>query len=338
MIYDEKTLITLCIEGANKALGDRFKITPTDNSFSEINIEYGFNTYHFKSVIRKSISSNIQILSLKNSLDNYDTILFSNYISPSLHNCMVENRLNYIDLAGNMLIERDNFLINFTGKKTINKGNLQDKNRLAFYSSGLKIIFHLLHNEEFCQNNYRYISTVTEVSLGTVTKTIKQLQSLAILNDAKELIQPKELLEIWVVNYARNMRNKLVVGKYSFTKNFTNNELVDRLEDLPQTFIGNEVAAKMLGNYFQSKFLSIYTKDNVLDVIKQLYLKPDPTGEVEILEMFWNIAEIEKLQSKKDHHFNDKLVPFFLIYTDLINSNDSRAVTEATRLREKYEI
>ena len=213
-----------------------------------------------------------------------------------------------------------------------------DKNRLSFYSSGLKIIFHLLHNKKFCQNNYRYIKTVAEVSLGTITKTIKQLQSLAILDDEKEVIQPKKLLEIWVVNYARNMRNKLVVGKYSFTKGFTNSELIDRLDNLPQTFIGNEVSAEMLDNYFQSKFLSIYTKDNVLDVIKQLYLKPDPNGEIEILEMFWNIAEIEKSQSPKDHYLNGKLVPFFLIYTDLINSNDSRAVTEATRLREKYDI
>lgn len=338
MTNDEKLLITLCIEVANKALADRLKIIPTDSSFSEIYIKYGLNTYYFKTVAKKSISSNIHILSLKNSINKHDTLIFCNHISPSLHKSMIENRLNYIDLAGNMLIERDNILININGKKIINTQSSKDSNKTLFYSSSLKIIFHLLHNKEFCQNNYRYISSVTGVSLGTIAKTIKKFQSLNILNDIKELIQPKELLELWVVNYAMNMRNKLVIGKYSFTKGFNNHEIIKKLDDFPQTFIGNEASAELLDNYFHSKVLSIYTKDNVIDIIKSLYLKPDPKGQIEILEIFWNIDEIKISMLKKDYFVSDKLVPLVLIYTDLINSNNSRAVTEANRLRDKYDM
>ena len=338
MMNNKKSLIALCIEVTNRTLGNRLKIIPADSTFSGINLEYGLNSYFFKIEVIKNISSNIQIQSLKSKLDSHDTIIFSNQISPLLHDFMVENSLNYIDLAGNMFIERDNILININGKKNINSANLQAKNRLVFYSSSLMIIFYLLQNKEFCQNTYRYISSVTEVSLGTIVKTIENLQLLDILNDAKELIQPKKLLELWVVNYAQNMRHKLVIGKYSLTKKFNNNEIMNRLGDLPQTFIGGEVSAELIDNYFQSKVLSIYTKDNVLDIIKRLYLKPDSNGEIEILEMFWNKDELKKAQFNKDDYFNNKLVPFVLIYTDLINSNNSRAATEANRLRDKYDI
>ncbi len=338
MKNSEKSLISLCIEVANKALGSRLKIKPVDSSLSGINFVYGLNSYYFNTEVIKNISSNIQILRLNNKLNNYDTIIFSNQISPSLHEYMVENRLNYIDLAGNMFIDRDSILININGKKIMNSANLQDKNRLVFYSSSLKIIFHLLHNKEFCQNNYRYISAVTEVSLGTITKTIKKLQSFDILNKDKGLIQPKKLLEMWIENYARNMRSKLIIGKYSFTKKFDNAEIINRLGDLSQSFIGNEMSAEILDNYFQSKVLSIYAKDNVSDIIKRLYLKPDPNGEIEILEMFWNIDEIKNSNFRQASHFKDKLVPLLLIYTDLINSNNSRAISEAKRLGEKYDI
>jgi len=338
MKNSEKSLISLCIEVANKALGSRLKIKPVDSSLSGINFVNGLNSYYFNTEVIKNISSNIQILRLNNKLNNHNTIIFSNQISPSLHEYMVENRLNYIDLAGNMFIDRDSILININGKKIMNRANLQDKNRLVFYSSSLKIIFHLLHNKEFCQNNYRYISAVTEVSLGTITKTIKKLQSFDILNNDKALIQPKELLEIWIENYARNMRSKLMIGKYSFTKKFDNTEIINRLGDLSQSFIGNEKSAEILDNYFQSKVLSIYAKDNVSEIIKRLYLKPDPNGELEILEMFWNIDEIKNSNYLQASHFNDKLVPLLLIYTDLINSNDSRVISEAKRLGEKYNI
>ncbi len=338
MNNSEKLLISLCIEIANKALGSRFKIKLVDSSLSGINFVYGLNSYYFNTKVIKYISSNMHVLRLSNELNNHNTIIFSNQISPSLHEYMVENRLNYIDLAGNMFIDRDSILININGKKVMNSANLQDKNRLVFYSSSLKIIFHLLHNKEFCQNNYRYIRTVTKVSLGTITKTIKKLQSFDILNNDKVLIQPKKLLELWIENYARNMRSKLIIGKYSFTKKFDNNEIINRLGDLSQSFIGNEMSAGILDKYFQSKVLSIYAKDNVTEIIKRLYLKADPNGEIEILEMFWNIDEIKKSNFRQVSNYNNKLVPLLLIYTDLINSNNSRAISEAKRLGEKYNI
>lgn len=338
MLNNDKSLIALCIEAANKALGSKLNVIPANDSLSEIFIEYAFNRYSFKTLIKKNITNKIEVHNLISKLNRNNTIIFSSHISQTLHNYMLENNLNYIDLAGNMLIERDNFLINISGKKIINNVSLKDKNTLVFYSSSLRLIFHLLLNKEFCKNNYRYINNVTKVSLGTIGKTIKKLQSYEILSKEKELIQPKELLELWVVNYTRHMRSKLIVGKYSFTKKFDSSEIITNLDDLSQTFIGNEVSAKILDNYFQSKKLSIYTKDNVLDIIKSLYLKPDPNGDVEILEMFWNSDEITKSQFKNESLFRDKLVPLVLIYTDLINSNNSRAITEAIRLRDKYNV
>ncbi len=134
------------------------------------------------------------------------------------------------------------------------------------------------------------------------------------------------------------MRSKLIIGKYSFTKKFDNNEIINRLGDLTQSFIGNEMSAGILDKYFQSTVLSIYAKDNVTEIIKRLYLKADPNGEIEILEMFWNIDEIKKSNFRQVSNFNNKLVPLLLIYTDLINSNNSRAISEAKRLGEKYNI
>jgi hypothetical protein len=60
--------------------------------------------------------------------------------------------------------------------------------------------------------------------------------------------------------------------------------------------------------------------------MKHLRLVPDPAGNVEILDVFWN----DQLNYKQG------LVPPLLAYADLVTSLDSRNRETAVRIKQQY--
>jgi hypothetical protein len=85
---------------------------------------------------------------------------------------------------------------------------------------------------------------------------------------------------------------------------------------------GGEPAAEKLTRYLKPAQFTIYAREPIAKLIAAGRMRADPTGNVEILDTFWNFD--------RDKEFPD-VVPPILAYADLLATHDGRDV-EAARL------
>ena len=92
---------------------------------------------------------------------------------------------------------------------------------------------------------------------------------------------------------------------------------------------GGELAANEITHYLKPDTYTIYTNGRIEKLLVDCRLHPDPTGEVEILRIFWreNTAELMR---------PPQLVPLPLIYADLIAMANGRTTEVAKKICNEY--
>src|SRR5699024_10061708 len=107
-----------------------------------------------------------------------------------------ERGINYIDVTGNAFLKHKDLAIFVEGQKNTKKDHTNQSR--AFQETGLKIIFHLLNKHENLQDSYRRIAEQADVSIGSVSNVMAELETLNYLlktNDKRVLKNKTELLE-----------------------------------------------------------------------------------------------------------------------------------------------
>ncbi|WP_293010711.1 type IV toxin-antitoxin system AbiEi family antitoxin [Mongoliibacter sp.] len=88
---------------------------------------------------------------------------------------------------------------------------------------------------------------------------------------------------------------------------------------------GGETGADLLTNYLRPEKFTLFTDLKKNDFIKGTRLMPDPNGEIEVYETFW-----EKGNAM------ERCVPPLLVYADLIINGDKRSIEIAQRIYDRY--
>ena len=88
---------------------------------------------------------------------------------------------------------------------------------------------------------------------------------------------------------------------------------------------GSEPAGDLLTGYLRPEELTIYTTETRNELIKNYKLIPDEKGNVKVYKKFW--------QEDED---NGNFVPPLLVYSDLINSDDSRCQETGVMVYKKF--
>ena len=161
-----------------------------------------------KSAVRTSNQGFIlsQLEELKNN-SSRPIILIAEYISKKAAQKLKERGINYIDVAGNAFIKHKDLTIFVEGQKNAKKDKTNQSR--AFQETGLKIIFHLLNKPENLQDSYRRISERADVSVGSVSNVMAELEALNYLlktSNKRVLKNKRELLERWVVDFNATLR------------------------------------------------------------------------------------------------------------------------------------
>jgi len=252
-------------------------------------------------------------------------MIIADVINPKIRENLKEKEVNFIDGAGNMYINRGDQLILIEGKRNELDENYY-KGRL-FGKGGLKIIFAFLVNEDLINKPYREIAEHTGTALGTVNYIIKELKTSGFIifvnKNVLKLKNKKGLLNKWINDYEDKLKKTLFIKKFRFENNdwkninFENNK----------TLWGGEPAAEILTHYLHPQLYTIYTKEEINDLIKKYLLIPDVNGNVEVYKKFWGF---------KDETLHEKTVPPLLIYADLINTGDNRNLETAKIIYERY--
>lgn len=257
---------------------------------------------------------------------NRPIILIAEYISKKATEELKERGINYIDIAGNAFIKYNDLVVYIEGQKKTKKEKTNQSR--AFQEAGLKILFHLLYKPEHLQDSYRKIAEKADVSIGSVSNVMGELEELNFLlktNDKRVLKNTDVLLERWIVEFNAVLRPRIVRKRMHFVDpdGQRNWKQLNTQSDDGVILWGGEPGGALLTNNLRPEQFVIFTDLELSDLAKQFRLVPAENGEIEVLQKFW-----------KNDLGNDKTAPALLIYADLINSGFGRNIETAKQILE----
>jgi len=253
----------------------------------------------------------------------HPTLIIAKYITSEVALELRENGINYLDVAGNCFIKYQDLLLYIVGQKVHKKEKTNQAK--AFQEVGLKIIFNLLNNPENLQLSYRELAELADVSIGSVSNVMNELeeQNFILKAKLKRVLKNKtQLLERWVIAYQDVLRPRLVKKQMRFINpdaiQTWKGLYLDNKEGI--TLWGAEPAAAILTNHLVPEKFSIYTTQSWQNMGQDMGLVPDANGKIEVLQVFWKQKDVLKDQNT---------VPPLLVYADLIGSGYSRNIETA---------
>lgn len=257
---------------------------------------------------------------------NRPIILIAEYISKKATEELKERGFNYIDIAGNAFIKFNDLVVFIEGQKKAKKEKTNQSR--AFQEAGLKILFHLLYKPEHLQDSYRKIAEKADVSIGSVSNVMGELEELNFLlktNDKRVLKNTDELLERWIVEFNAVLRPRIVRKRMRFMDpdGQRNWKQLNTQSDDGVILWGGEPGGALLTNNLRPEQFVIFTDLELSDLAKQFRLVPAENGQIEVLQKFW-----------KNDLGNNKIAPALLIYADLINSGFGRNIETAKQILE----
>ena len=280
-----------------------------------------------KSSIRTSNQGLVlsQMQQLKQQSDR-PIIVIADFISKNATEALKEIGINYIDTAGNAFIKHKDLVFLIEGQKKENKERTNQPR--AFQEAGLKILFHLLSNSEHLQDTYRTIAEKADVSLGSVSHVMAEIEGLNFLlktKDKRTLKNKRELLERWIVEYNATLRPRIFRKRMRFINadDMRNWRTINTHSDNGVILWGGEPGGALLTENLRPEKFTVFTDLDLVTIAKTLRLVPDQKGEVEVLQKFWN-TDFE----------NTNVAPTLLVYADLISSGFGRNIETAKQIEE----
>lgn len=292
-----------------------------------INFKYGTMEWEFYVEIKRYLNdANIGVLirNFQNDLDKL--IIVTEYIFPTIATEFREKGIQYIDTAGNIYINQLPLYIERTGKKPKEIQTRKKKKKRFLKPAGMQLVYTLLCNPGFENLPYRELAEKADVANGTVGWVMRDLKELGYLLDKKDerlLIKKDELLMRWVEEYPLQLKNKMLIGRYTTEQN---NWWKEIQTDYPDIAWGGEIAANILTNFIRPQNKTLYIKGNAHNILIARYkLRKDEDGEIEILHKFWKFEDEERYQVKG-------IVNPILVYADLIATGDTRNIQIAEEI------
>ena len=254
---------------------------------------------------------------VRNYQSKKPVIILAKYIALDIAIEFKEKGINYLDVAGNCFIKDKNLFIYVSGQK-VQRISRTNQSR-AFQEAGIKLIFNLLKSPYTLQASYRELAEITDISIGSVSNVMKELEELNFLlktDNRRVLKNTKELLNRWVVAYHDVLKPRILKKRMRFsnTENYRNWRILSLKNDDNINLWGGEPGAAILTGQLKPKEFSIYTSGNWQDIAKKLKLIPDKDADIEIYYMFW----------KGEENLEKPVVPSLLVYADLITSGYDR--------------
>jgi len=268
----------------------------------------------------------ISKLGLKTGISKQPVLLVAKYISKDAAQDMRGKGMNYIDAAGNAYISYKSLYIHIDGQTPVQREKVNQSR--AFQEAGVKILFAMLVNDNQKAMSYRAIAEFANVSIGSVSNVIAELEELNYIlkTETKRNIKKKqELIERWIVAYNEVLRPRIVRKKMDFINKEAAKDWENSINsEAGQLFQwGGEPAASIMQGKLRPEIFTLYSNAELRELATNLKLVPKENGKVEILNKFWN-----------DGKSLSPTVPPLLIYADLISSGYGRNIEVAESILE----
>lgn len=277
--------------------------------------------------VKKEIRNN-QVHQIEHMAREYKNFLIiAYYIDTKAKKELRKLDIPYMESNGNLYYHKNNYFLWLDNNKSL-KLNKEKTNR-AFTKTGLKAVFHFLQFEEDINLPYRIIANLTNTALGNVPNILKGLKEQGFLLQLSEkefkLQNKRELFKRWRTTYQQDLKPTLEIGTFRFLKqedflNWRNIQLTSG-----KSWWGGEPAADIYTNFLKPEVLTIYTLESRSEIMKNYRLVPDPKGNVQVFQKFWEKDDLK-----------EKTAPPLLVYADLMNTGDRRCKETAEKIYNEF--
>ena len=257
----------------------------------------------------------VGLLAAKLVQNHMPVMLVTDYVNRQQADRLRRLNIPFIDTAGNAYINEPPIFVFAIGNKPEILPTARPRVRM-FQPTGLRLIFALLNQPGLERKPYRDLADVAGIALGGVAWIMGDLRDGGYLITPtpknRQLINKRALADHWVANYPARLREKLVLGRYTTTRErwWQDTDITEH-----RGYWGGEIAADRLTHYLKPKNTTIYADKLPARLMLENRLQKAPDGNIEIVKRFWKFDYPEKAM---------RVVPPLLVYADLIATCEGR--------------
>jgi hypothetical protein len=251
-------------------------------------------------------------------------LLVARYIPAPIKDFLKKHGYNYLEMTGNCFINTDQLFISVSDKEI--KHVLKTPEGKLWKAAGLKFLFVILQDPVMLANTQREIAQAADIALGNISNLLEELRmgGYLVKNEYGELLQHRDkLIERWVEAFHITLRPKLQRGAFRFIN--VEKQKAWRDTTLTGIYWGGEPGADLYTNFLNPEHFTLYSSRPTVDLMKNLKIIADNTGNIIVLDKFWNAWDKEKQLPYA--------APLLLVYAELKNSLDSRNWEAAAKIK-----
>ncbi len=261
-----------------------------------------------------------------------ELLLFARYIPRPTGERLVDGGVNFVDLAGNMnlALGRD-YHRTILGRQEIKRSPQAKRSTPA----QVQFLFTLAAHPEATAWPVRQLAVAAGISKSKAAELRKALVETGLIGERVERFRfpsAEQQRESLLTGYGQVLRPKLLINRFrSPDKN--PEEFLKRLrsilgERIHYSLTGGP-AADLLQHFYRGIETPIFLADTRSALLSQLRLLPDKSGPVILLRFFGDLAFWKSVKGIPIAH------PW-LIYAELMHSDDPRAHEAAEELRKEF--
>jgi len=310
------------------------ELTGNYRADASVDLEFDGQTYHYIVECKNYVDRKAQVdqVDLKLRQIGSRLLLVTDYISKELAAHCRAIGLQFIDTHGNAYLRAPGLFIFTTGNKNEHIHRSSKAPKGLTNQAALRVIFNLLSKPELVSATFKEISVLSGVALGTAYNVLEDLERRGYLTagskHARKLLEPHRLVDEWTTNFPTTLRTKLNSRRFSSPDPdwWKHSDIADF-----HASWGSEVAAAKMFKHLKPSTQTLYVgsmemRNVITRLAKEVRLKPDPDGPVEILEKSWS----PMIESEPG------IAPPLLVYSDLLALLDPRAKETANMIKEKF--
>jgi hypothetical protein len=254
-------------------------------------------------------------------------ILLARHIPRQAAEALIEANVNFVDDAGNVHLELGD-AYNWTAIGSPAPEPASERRPPS--PAQLQLLFQFVTYPESVNWQVRPLGLAAGISKSMAAQARRQMITEGLLTRAGKLGPIDLLAERLILGYAQVLRPKLILGRFRPQETTTESFLSRLRKELPVGYaLSGGAAADLLQHFYRGPEITFFLPLSNRAITQQLRLLPDREGSVTILRAFSDLVFWEE----REHHM---LAPPWLIYAELLNSNDPRAQEAAKEFRRKF--
>ena len=281
---------------------------------------------------RSTVSHMLAWLSHLRTNQKQGIILLARHIPRQAAEALINARVNFVDDAGNVHLELGD-AYNWTAIGIPSQEPVSQRRSAS--PAQLQLLFQFVTHTESVNWSVRRLEPAAGISKSKAAQARRQMITEGLLARAGRRYQlgPTSLLaDRLILGYAQVLRPKLTLGTFRAAEKTAESFLSRLREEVPpgvRYSLTGGPAADLLQHFYRGTEVTLFLKPSTRAIAHQLRLLPDREGPITILSAFGDLVFWEE----REGHM---LAPPWLIYAELLNSKDPRALEAADEFRAKF--